>query len=71
MPPAVGFLVREGVSGLSWYGAGQALVSAAFGDGTRPAQGRPSLVCRALLMLPGVMECIHERPLRVLYRRSA
>lgn len=48
LPGAVSFVVHGIVPGLSWYGTGLALLSAALGDGTRPSEGSPSALRRAL-----------------------
>ncbi|MGW7613659.1 caspase family protein [Streptomyces sp. NPDC054766] len=70
LPAVMSFAIHGDFPVLSMYGAGLALVSAALGDGTRPAQGVPSLACRTLLMLPGAVVDALERPLRNLDRRS-
>ncbi|MFD6552466.1 caspase family protein [Streptomyces sp. NPDC058398] len=69
-PAVMSFAIHGDFPVLSMYGAGLALASAALGDGTRPAQGVPSLACRTLLMLPGAVVDALQRPLRNVDRRG-
>ncbi|WP_406123648.1 caspase family protein [Streptomyces canus] len=70
LPAVMSYAIHGDLPALTLYGAGLALMSAALGDGTRPAQGIPSLASRTLLTLLGAFADAVQRPLRIVDRRN-
>ncbi|MFD5079654.1 caspase domain-containing protein [Streptomyces sp. NPDC058371] len=70
LPAVMSFAIHGDLPALALYGAGLALMSAALGDGTRPAHGVPSLASRTLLTLAGAFADAVQRPLRIVDRRN-
>ncbi|MGQ4344024.1 caspase family protein [Streptomyces sp. SAS_275] len=70
LPAVMSYAIHGALPAVALYGAGLALVSAGLGDGTRPAQGVPSLASRTLLTLLGAFADAVQRPLRIVDRRN-